>query len=106
MPSEVNFYDPRTPPALVKDMLSGWNGAITGEVKEIQPGWTLAHVMHAAGLFPSVGQAKKNGWNRPIPDGWSEYTVGKLNTRIYIVGYVEPCRSVCHDCKEGCVFLA
>jgi hypothetical protein len=29
------------------------------------------------GIFPSKGQARKNGWPGPIPDGWSELRAGK-----------------------------
>jgi hypothetical protein len=44
---------------------------------------TLGHVMHAAGLFPSVGQAKKNGWSGGLEAG--EWTVTKKKIRIRIV---------------------
>ena len=42
----------------------------------------LAHVMKKAGLFPSVGQAKKNGWDKPIEKG--SWTVGKNKTKVVI----------------------
>lgn len=44
-----------------------WKDAI-----EIQPGWSMAHIAKEIGLFPSVGQARKNGWNSPIEKGFSE----------------------------------
>ena len=47
--------------------------------------WILAHVMHAAGLFPSVSIARKNGWNKPIPDGFSEFTIGKGKKKVWIL---------------------
>ena len=43
----------------------------------IEDNWCMAHIMHLAGVFPSVGIARKNGWNKPIPEGFSEFTVGK-----------------------------
>lgn len=42
----------------------------------------LAHVMHKAGIFPSVGQARKNGWNKPLAVG--EWTVTKKKIRIVV----------------------
>ena len=44
-----------------------WEDAIA-----IEPHWTMAHIAVAMGLFPSVGQAKKNNWNEPIEVGYSE----------------------------------
>lgn len=42
----------------------------------------MAHVMHKAGIFSSVTEAKKNGWGTPIQSG--TYVVGKNKTRISI----------------------
>lgn len=47
--------------------------------------WTMAHIMHAAGIFPSVGQARRNGWDRPVPTGFSEFTVTKRRMKIFIM---------------------
>ena len=38
-------------------------------------GKTMAHVMADAGFFPSVSQARKNGWDRPVITG--QFKVGK-----------------------------
>ena len=46
-------------------------------------GATMAHIMFRAGIFPSVSQARKNGWNEPVPDGFNFFTVGKLRKTIY-----------------------
>jgi hypothetical protein len=43
----------------------------------IQDHWTMAHIIHKAGIFPSISQAKKNGWNKPIPVGFTILTIGK-----------------------------
>lgn len=32
----------------------------------------MAHLMVIAGVFKSVSEAKKQGWNKPIPFGYSE----------------------------------
>jgi hypothetical protein len=44
----------------------------------------LAHLMHHAGVFPSIKQAKNNGWNKPIPRGYSEFRVGKKRFGVFI----------------------
>lgn len=47
--------------------------------------WCMAHVMHAAGIFPSISTARKNGWNKPIPVGlWSEF-VGKRKVLVTLL---------------------
>jgi len=43
----------------------------------IEDHWIMAHILHASGNFLSVSQARKNGWNKPIPDGFTMLTVGK-----------------------------
>ena len=55
----------------------------------IEPHWTLAHIMHHAKIFKSVSDARKNGWNKPIPSGWSEYRVGKLKHYVCILNITE-----------------
>jgi hypothetical protein len=42
-----------------------------------------AHLLAALGCFPSVSQARKNGWDQEIPGGWSEITIGKAR-RLWI----------------------
>jgi len=48
----------------------------------------LAHIMFWAGAFPSVSQARKNGWDKPIPVGFSEFKVGKTKRRIFILNRI------------------
>ena len=43
--------------------------------------WTMAHIMHKAGIFPSISQARKNGWDKAIPDGFTIKTIGKKGNR-------------------------
>ena len=52
---------------------------------EIDDKLRIAHFMAQAGIFPSVGQARKNGWDRPIPDGFSHFVVGKKKSKITIL---------------------
>jgi len=42
----------------------------------------MAHVMKEAGIFPSVGQARKNGWEKPLTIG--EWCVTKKRIRIKV----------------------
>ena len=44
----------------------------------------MANLIVKAGIFPSVTQARKNGWDKPIPLGFTDLRVGKLKTRITI----------------------
>ena len=43
----------------------------------------MAHVMAKAGIFPSVSQARKNGWDKPLIIG--EWTVTKKKIKIEVV---------------------
>ena len=45
-------------------------------------GPTMAHVMHKAGLFKSISDARKNGWNRPIEQG--KWVVGKKRVTVIV----------------------
>ena len=50
----------------------------------IEDNWSMANIMTMVGIFPSVTQARKNGWNKPIPFGFSDIRVGKTKTRVTI----------------------
>ena len=54
---------------------------IARDATELKPHWNMSHVMVSAGVFDSRSQAKKAGWNIPIPDGFSQHTVGQKNKR-------------------------
>lgn len=54
------------------------------DVWEMPVGTTFADILVKAGIFKSKSDAKRNGWDKPIPDGWSEFTVGKLKHQISI----------------------
>ena len=47
---------------------------------------SMAHLLARIGKFASVKDAKRNGWNKPIPTGWAEFTIGKgvNRTDVYI----------------------
>lgn len=43
---------------------------------------TLAHIFAKAGIFDSITEAKKNGWNKPITTG--EWKLTKRKIRVII----------------------
>jgi hypothetical protein len=45
---------------------------------------TFADLLVRYNIFPSKGQARKAGWDKPIPTGWSEWVVGKLKHHLWI----------------------
>lgn len=51
-------------------------------IKDFKEGALLAHVMHKAGIFPSISQARKNGWERPIEVG--TWTLTKKRIRVTV----------------------
>ena len=53
-----------------------------GEKFSLQDGPLMAHVMHKAGLFKSVGEAGRNGWDRFIERG--QWAIGKNKKTILI----------------------
>lgn len=56
---------------------------------ELNDNLRIAHFMAQANIFPSVGQARKNGWDKSIPSGFSEFMVGKAKKRITILNIKE-----------------
>lgn len=74
---EFNFIAPEVPKNIV-DTLMGPFDADDGVQISLTKEFTLmAHIMAKIGFFPSVGQARKNGWDKPIPPGFTKLTVGR-----------------------------
>ena len=42
---------------------------------------SMAHLLARLGKFQSVSEAKRNGWDKPIPTGWNAITIGKAAKR-------------------------
>ena len=42
---------------------------------------SMAHLLARIGKFSSVKDAKRNGWDKPIPTGWAEFTIGRAKNR-------------------------
>jgi hypothetical protein len=55
----------------------------TYSIEEIGPDASMANVMVDLGIFPSLTQARKNGWNKPLVLG--DHEIGKKKIRIRIV---------------------
>ena len=43
---------------------------------------TMADLVVEMGVFPSVKQARKNGWAKPIPAGFSAHKIGKRRFHV------------------------
>ena len=83
--NEVNFLHPKISDKDIE--FFGFTDA--PNCFHIEDNWIMAHVMHMAGVFSSVGIARKNGWNKPIPDGFSEFTVGKSKKKVWILNEIK-----------------
>ena len=81
MLNEFNFISPKISDKDIE--LFGFTDA--PNCFHIEDNWIMAHVMHLSDVFPSVSIARKNGWNKPIPKGLSEFTVGKSRKKIWIL---------------------
>jgi hypothetical protein len=63
-------------------------GPIDNEVDKIIPiadNEIMANLLSKADVFPSVSQARKNGWDKPIPFGFTDFRTGKKKIRISIL---------------------
>ena len=58
--------------------------------------WGFPQLLKFLGLFRSTSEAMRNGWNKPIPEGFTDIErFGKLNHRItvYKTDVSEPAKS-------------
>ena len=56
---------------------------IVVDSKQLTENAVMAHVMKQAGIFDSVGEARRNGWNKPLTKG--VITVTKRKIRIEVI---------------------
>jgi len=56
---------------------------------DLKDGMLIAHFMHQAGVFKSVSEARKNGWNKSIPEGFSTFVVSKKRSKITILNIID-----------------
>lgn len=83
MSNDFNFHSCDTSERDI-ELLFGPMEPHDGPFIELEDHWLLAHVMHAAGVFKSVGEAKRNGWDKPVPKGWSQFTVTKRKVGVFV----------------------
>ena len=75
--NEFNFIDPAVPQKFV-ELLMGPFEESDGQQIPLTPDMRLmAHILHKVNFFSSVGEARRNGWDKPIPPGFSKFEVGK-----------------------------
>jgi len=60
-----------------------------GPIIRFPSSWTMAHIMHEVGIFKSVTEARKNGWDKPIAPGFQHMTVTKRKIPIWILNKLE-----------------
>jgi len=53
--------------------------------KEFDEEIRFPQLLRELGLFKSSSEARKNGWNKDIPEGWFEATIGKKKNKLYIL---------------------
>ena len=55
------------------------------DVTILVPAGTMwSHVLAGLGCFPSISQARKNGWNKAIEEGFTPtFKVGKANRKFF-----------------------
>lgn len=55
------------------------------ETQSLPENATMLDVVMLLGVFESRGQAKKAGWSKPIPQGFSSFEIGKLRKGVWIL---------------------
>jgi hypothetical protein len=82
-PNEFNFVSNTTKVEDIDLFLGPLEPDKDGPIITFDEHWSMANVMHAAGIFKSVGEARRNGWGKPIPDGFQHLIVTKRKINIF-----------------------
>lgn len=75
-------FDPEHDMGLFLSVEEEQTGVIPDLVTLEESDKTMAHLLSRLGKFSSVGEAKRNGWDKPIPTGWNHTVVGKAKNRL------------------------
>ena len=78
--TEFNIVGPKFEPtdiSLFTSFEEEKTGVVPALIHLIEEDKTMAHLLARLGKFKSVGEAKRNGWDKPIPNGWHEIIIGK-----------------------------
>jgi len=57
----------------------------TDDIATFRKGVSFAEVLMHFKFFSSKSDARRNGWDKPIPLGYSEHKIGKLRRGLYIL---------------------
>jgi hypothetical protein len=79
-------FDPECDHRLFTSLEEDKAGIMPDLTSLIETDTTMAHLLARLGKFQSVGEGKRNGWDKPIPTGWNHIMIGKAAKRwdIYI----------------------
>lgn len=56
----------------------------SNEFIEFDDSWKMENIAVACGFFPSLTQARKNGWNGDIPQGFNFKKFGKSKVAVWL----------------------
>jgi hypothetical protein len=68
--------------SLILDRRIFFHNEVTIPIEPFQK--TLAQLFSHAKIFTSTSEAKRNGWDKSIPDGFSQFIIGKRRNKITI----------------------
>lgn len=75
-------FDPENDILLFTSIEEDQAGIIPDVIHLEESDKSMAHLLARIGKFGSVGEARRNGWDKPIPTGWNEFSVGKGKNRV------------------------
>ena len=75
--AKFNFIGKKTEPKEILDWFNADEVLLNIQDNETNMAQLLARI----GKFSSVKDAKRNGWDKPIPDWWSEFVIGRGRNR-------------------------
>lgn len=74
-----------TPYSLKKDEKLFFQPRKGEKIHHLPESTDMLDILVKFGFFTSKTQASKNGFNKEIPDGYSQHTIGKLKRILYIL---------------------
>lgn len=84
---ELNFFSENMDKGDI-DLFFGPLEPHDGPFVPMPHGWTMAHIMLQAGIFRSVTEARKNGWDKPIEKGFQTIEFKKRGIVLHIMNMV------------------
>ena len=96
---EFNFVDPNVPPAYAELLMGPYEDDDGITIHLTSEYRSMAHILAKIVFFKSVSEAKRNGWDKPIPQGFSKHTVGK-GDKMKVVYILSDCPSWHEEIKD------